>query len=79
VAPSKHRAELQSLWRRLDEGRGGGERGAGALDACLGQSSALPVRDQLVQRDSPIFSLFDSPLDYLFGSLFAFFFGIAFA
>jgi hypothetical protein len=41
--PSRHRAFLLGLWRQLAELRGGGERGELALEACLAQSSTLPV------------------------------------
>jgi hypothetical protein len=43
VPLSKHRRELASLWARLAHLRGGGPRGASAVDACLAQCSASPV------------------------------------
>ena len=43
VPPSRHRPELVRLWAQLVELRGGGDRGASALDATLAQCSTLPV------------------------------------
>lgn len=37
VPLSKHRRELDALWSRLSELRGGGDRGQSAVDACLAQ------------------------------------------